>query len=114
MKFKSIILHLISWTLLAFYTACSPMTALPASPVMSSGTGATGGSVGTGAGGSPSGTKPQNVMTITMSCGYVNEPCVSVTICVPGTTNCQTIKNLLLDTGSYGLRVFSSAISLNL
>ncbi|RYZ87182.1 MAG: DUF3443 family protein [Proteobacteria bacterium] len=55
-----------------------------------------------------------NVMKITLGCGYVNEPCVSVTICQPGTTTCQTIPNILLDTGSYGLRLFSSAVTLNL
>ena len=55
-----------------------------------------------------------NVMSITSGCGYVNEPCVSVTICEPGTSTCQTIPNVLLDTGSYGLRLFSSAISLSL
>lgn len=51
-----------------------------------------------------------NVMSISMSCGYVNEPCVSVTICTSGGT-CQTIPDVLLDTGSYGLRVFSSVLS---
>lgn len=43
--------------------------------------------------------------------GYINEPCVSVTICSPGTNNCQTIPNVLLDTGSYGLRLFSSVVN---
>jgi hypothetical protein len=46
--------------------------------------------------------------------GYQNEPLVSVTICTPGHTSssqCQTISNVLLDTGSYGLRVFASAIT---
>jgi hypothetical protein len=42
---------------------------------------------------------------------YVNEPCTAVTICAVGTTNCQTITNILLDTGSYGLRIFSSVVS---
>ncbi|MFN8945584.1 MAG: DUF3443 family protein [Pseudobdellovibrionaceae bacterium] len=46
--------------------------------------------------------------------GYINQPCVSVKICVPGTNNCQTINRLLLDTGSYGLRVFKSVVNLNL
>jgi hypothetical protein len=41
-----------------------------------------------------------------------NIPWVSVTICVPGTTNCQTIDNIILDSGSTGLRIFSSAITL--
>ena len=40
---------------------------------------------------------------------YANKPCVSVTICYPGsTTNCQTINDILLDTMSYGLRIFKS------
>jgi hypothetical protein len=60
-----------------------------------------------------------NVMTFTVngsectvhSNTYYNKPCVSVTICNPGSTiACYTIKDLLLDTGSYGLRVFKSAI----
>src|SRR4051812_24618483 len=43
--------------------------------------------------------------------GYINEPCVSVTICAPGGSGqCQTIPDVLLDTGSYGLRVFSSLV----
>ena len=39
---------------------------------------------------------------------------MSVTICTPGTKQCQTIPNILLDTGSYGLRIFSSVISVPL
>jgi hypothetical protein len=53
-----------------------------------------------------------NAVSITVGCGYANEPCVSVTICTPGSggaTHCQTIPNLLLDTGSYGLRIFDNA-----
>ena len=52
----------------------------------------------------------------TGSIGYSNEPLVSVTICTPGHTDpsqCQTISNILLDTGSYGLRVFSTVIASN-
>lgn len=48
--------------------------------------------------------------------GYSNEPLVSVTICTPNHTSasqCQTISNVLLDTGSYGLRIFGSAIASN-
>ncbi len=41
---------------------------------------------------------------------YFNEPCVSVTVCTPNGTTCQTIGGLLLDTGSIGLRVFSQAL----
>ncbi|WP_413289397.1 DUF3443 family protein [Bdellovibrio sp. HCB337] len=55
-----------------------------------------------------------NVMKVNVGCGYINQPCVSVQICEPGTTNCQTINNILLDTGSFGLRVFSSLVTVNL
>jgi Protein of unknown function (DUF3443) len=44
------------------------------------------------------------------------QPLVSVTLCTPGHTSasqCQTISNILLDTGSYGLRVFASTINSN-
>jgi hypothetical protein len=41
---------------------------------------------------------------------YLNKPCVSVTVCVPGTATCQVINDLLLDTGSTGLRVFSQVM----
>jgi hypothetical protein len=40
----------------------------------------------------------------------VNLPYVSVNICQPGTTKCQNVNNVLLDTGSMGLRVLSSAL----
>jgi hypothetical protein len=44
--------------------------------------------------------------------GVINIPTVSVTICAPGsTTNCQTINNVQLDTGSFGLRVVSSVLN---
>ncbi|MFL5812484.1 MAG: DUF3443 family protein [Bdellovibrionia bacterium] len=46
--------------------------------------------------------------------GYLNEPCTTVTICVPGTNQCQTVSDILVDTGSVGLRVFSSALSFTL
>jgi hypothetical protein len=45
---------------------------------------------------------------------YANELTTSVTICVPGTTNCQTINNVLVDTGSFGLRLISAAVTLPL
>jgi hypothetical protein len=56
-----------------------------------------------------------NVATVTTGCGYWNEPCVSVTVCTPGaTTQCQTVNDILIDTGSSGLRLFSSAVNLSL
>ena len=41
----------------------------------------------------------------------VNVPSVSVTICTPGTTTCQTIDHILVDTGSSGLRIIAKAIT---
>lgn len=56
-----------------------------------------------------------NVMNLTVngtgcSDAYPNKPCASVTICEPSTSNCVTVNDLLVDTGSYGLRVFKSAL----
>ncbi len=45
---------------------------------------------------------------------YTNGLFTSVTICVPGTTNCQTIPDVEVDTGSEGLRLLSSAVTLSL
>jgi len=38
----------------------------------------------------------------------------SVTICVPGTANCQTIDGVLVDTGSSGLRLLASVVTIPL
>ena len=63
---------------------------------------------------------PINVMPITVNgslCSadsYLNKPCVSLTVCTPGTSTCQTIDDILLDTGSYGLRVFKQALTVTL
>lgn len=48
-------------------------------------------------------------MVVSAACGSVqsNMPCVTITVCVPGTTTCQTIPNVLLDTGSFGLRIYN-------
>jgi uncharacterized protein DUF3443 len=35
----------------------------------------------------------------------------SVTVCAPGTSSCQAISGVLVDTGSFGLRVLSSALT---
>ena len=45
---------------------------------------------------------------------YTNGLFTDVTICVPGTTNCQTIPNVLVDSGAEGLRLLSSAVTLTL
>jgi hypothetical protein len=61
----------------------------------------------------------QNTVLLTVNAGptanAANVAYVSVTICVPGqASNCQTIDNVLVDTGSTGLRVLASALTLRL
>lgn len=73
---------------------------------------------GGGGGGSTSNQLAINVNTgPALSAGTtdVDTAFTSVTICVPGSTSqCQTIDGILVDTGSYGLRVLSSALTLSL
>jgi hypothetical protein len=60
----------------------------------------------------PSGAGP-NVAAVSVSggpAGIANLAFVSLTICEPGTTICQTVDNIQLDTGSAGLRILQSAI----
>ena len=75
-----------------------------------------------GSGGSTSNTGA-NVQPITVESGpaaAVHSPqtdiaFTSVTVCVPGsTTQCQTVSGVLVDTGSSGLRVLASALTLSL
>lgn len=60
---------------------------------------------------------PVNVMAVTVNgslcsaSSYLNKPCVSVTVCTPDLSACQTVNDVLLDTGSFGLRIFKDAIS---
>jgi hypothetical protein len=42
--------------------------------------------------------------------GMVDGLYTSVTLCTPGTSNCATISGVLVDTGSTGLRILSSAL----
>jgi hypothetical protein len=43
--------------------------------------------------------------------GTVNQAYVTITVCVPGTSTCQTIDHIWVDTGSYGLRLMASAFT---
>ncbi len=43
--------------------------------------------------------------------GIINAPYVSVTVCMPGTSSCQTIDHVIVDTGSSGLRLIASAVN---
>jgi hypothetical protein len=66
------------------------------------------------AGGNLSLTNPAsgiNVLPVTLNGNYANAPMTSVKICEPGTTNCTVVDNILVDTGSYGLRIFQSVLS---
>src|SRR6516164_441264 len=60
----------------------------------------------------------QNVQPVIVNAGptntYFNGLFTNVTICVPGSSNCQTINGVLVDTGSSGLRVLSSVLSIAL
>ena len=42
---------------------------------------------------------------------YYDKPLVSVTVCTPGTNTCKTVDGILLDTGSFGLRIFKQALN---
>ncbi len=84
---------LVSMFCLVCYTNCGDSFSAGATPATTSS--------------SPISLAQSNVVGVSVGCGYINEPCVSVTVCVPGTSNCQTIPNVLLDTGSYGLRLFN-------
>ena len=79
---------------------------------------------GCGGGSSPSKSNPtmassgQNVVAISVNGGptnnYVNGVFVTLTVCVPGSSSCQSIPNVLVDTGSSGLRLLSSALTISL
>jgi hypothetical protein len=61
---------------------------------------------------------PSNVVDVIVDQGpsnnSVNTPFVSITVCVPGSNTCQTIDHILLDTGSYGLRILAPVLTLTL
>ncbi|HVI07666.1 MAG TPA: DUF3443 family protein, partial [Candidatus Binatia bacterium] len=63
-------------------------------------------------------TSGNNVVPITVNLGptgnYADGAFASVTLCAPGTSNCQTIDGVLVDTGSSGLRILSSLITVPL
>jgi Protein of unknown function (DUF3443) len=83
---------------------------------------------GGGGGGSSSSSSPSvsspppaaasNVQPVSVNLGpegnYVNGLFTSVTVCIPGTSSCQTVNDILVDTGSSGLRILASALTLGL
>lgn len=79
---------------------------------------------GCGGGGTPAATTPtpvNNTLPLVVdlgpslngqTVGADNSLYTSVSICNPGTATCQTIDHVLVDTGSSGLRILSSALGL--
>jgi hypothetical protein len=59
-----------------------------------------------------------NVLSVNVNSGIngqgVDEPFGHVTVCTPGTNNCQRIGRLLIDTASFGLRIFAQALTVPL
>jgi len=77
-----------------------------------------GGSVGPSGSGTTT-TTGSNVASVVVNSGPANNTIntlfTSITVCVPGsTTNCQTIDNIQVDTGSYGLRLLAPVLTLSL
>jgi hypothetical protein len=76
-----------------------------------------GSSSSSGSSGSSSGSTSQslaaNSLSVVVDSGlqrFANIPVVTVTVCAPGTSNCQTIDHVLLDTKSFGLRVVNTSL----
>jgi hypothetical protein len=85
----------------------------------SSGSGGTTGGGGTTQTITPPG--PPNVEKIYVDGGppaltsaAVNTPYVTIQVCVPNTSTCQTIDHIEVDTGSVGLRIISSVLNITL
>ncbi|MCL5953747.1 MAG: DUF3443 domain-containing protein [Nitrospirae bacterium] len=74
------------------------------------------GIAGCGGGGGSSGPPAvySNQVVVSLLSTQWNIPTVSVTLCIPRTNTCQTVDNILLDTGSVGLRISHSVLTLNL
>ncbi|WP_412022642.1 DUF3443 family protein [Burkholderia cepacia] len=76
--------------------------------------GSSSGSNGNGNGSGGSDGNSGNTAVITVGTGVanvINIPTVNVKVCAPGTSNCQVVTNVLVDTASYGLRLVGSAVS---
>jgi hypothetical protein len=72
-----------------------------------------------GLGRNPIAAPADNVAELTVDFGapgvrYLNGLFTTVTVCVPGTSDCRDIDHVLVDTGSAGLRVLKSVLTLSL
>ncbi|WP_323119416.1 DUF3443 domain-containing protein [Burkholderia alba] len=82
------------------------------SPSATINTGTGTGDTSMGGGNGSAGGNGSNQVAISVNAGIanvVNMPTVSVTLCAPGSSTCQTIPNVLVDTASYGVRIVASA-----
>jgi Protein of unknown function (DUF3443) len=73
---------------------------------------------GCGGGGGSKNSNPNpgaNTAAIVVNAGpagnYANGLFTTVTICVSGTSNCQAVSGVLVDTGSFGVRILSTALT---
>ncbi|HSB74931.1 MAG TPA: DUF3443 family protein, partial [Terriglobales bacterium] len=78
-----------------------------------------GSSSGATPGNNPIANPTQNVQPLAVNAGpagnYANGVFTSVTVCLPSNaSDCQTINGVLVDTGSVGLRILASALTLPL
>lgn len=85
-------------------------------PLAACGGGSSSGGGGNGGGGGGlTPPPPINQVAIAANFGvtndYTNGLFTSVIVCVPGTTNCTTVDNVLVDSGSYGLRLLDTALA---
>jgi hypothetical protein len=69
-----------------------------------------------GSGGGSSATMASNQTTLTVGAGPngardLDIPYATVTLCQPNTNTCATIDNVLVDTGSYGIRILASVLA---
>ncbi len=112
------------WRLALCAVLCIPMLSCGGDGSGGGSTGLSTGSTGSsGSGGSSGSSAPTgpNVVGVVVSGGPtstspdVNTLFTTVTVCVPGsTTNCQTIDNIQVDTGSYGLRILAPVLTISL
>lgn len=83
---------------------------LPLTLLAACGGGGSGSSKGSGSGGGGGNNAQAVVVNSGPTNNYANGVFTTVTICAPGTSNCTSINGVLVDTGSFGLRVLSSAL----
>ncbi len=93
------------------------MKALGLAAVVSLVAGCGGGGGSDGGNSGPSAANPpangSNSVAMTVDTGvsnFANIPTVSVTVCAPGSTACQTIDHVLVDTKSFGLRILNTSL----